>query len=72
MAMGVLTVLLLSGSAQLLAVFLQQDGKVYPANLLAGVSLRPGSSHLLVDLSKGKMIADDQQKTVAGRVTTSG
>ncbi len=73
--MGLTTVLLLSGSAQILAASFQQDDKVESMNneknrtLLASVTSQPGSSNQLIVLTKGNTTADDQQKTVTGRVT---
>ncbi len=72
--MELTTVLLLSGSVQIFAASFQQndnDGNNKNRELLASVTFQSGSSDRLIDLSKGKVTADDQQKTVTGRITDS-
>ena len=73
--MGLTSVLLLSGSVQVLAASLQQDDKVGSVNndklgeMLASVAGQFSSTNQLIDVSKGKIATDEQQKSVTGRIT---
>ena len=76
--MGLTTVLLLSGSVQILAASFQQDDKVESINnvklgeMLASVTGQFSSSNQLTDVTKAKTTTNDQQKTVTGRITDNG
>ena len=71
---GLTVVLFLSGFMQTLAVTFQQDyvieslDNVSSMDLLASVTVFSGSSVNLANIPKGKSVADDQQRTITGRI----